>query len=50
MHRLEVAPTATMWMHLGSVIGEIEHYEHRGGLRFARAPRATTASYERIRG
>jgi len=28
MHLLEVAPTATMWMHLGSVIGEIEHYEH----------------------
>jgi len=28
MHQLEVAPTATMWMHLGSVIGEIEHYEH----------------------
>jgi len=28
MHQLEVAPTATMWMHLGSVIGGIEHYEH----------------------
>jgi hypothetical protein len=28
MHLLEAAPTATMWMHLGSVIGEIEHYEH----------------------
>jgi len=28
MHLLEVAPTATMWMHLGSVIGGIEHYEH----------------------
>jgi len=27
-HQLEVAPTATMWMHLGDLTGEIEHYEH----------------------
>jgi hypothetical protein len=40
MHQLEVAPTATMWMHLGSVIGGIEHYEHAWTLsnqHFARA-------------
>ncbi len=41
MHLLEAAPTATMWMHLGSVIGEIEHYEHAWTLSNQHLARAT---------